>query len=498
MRSLPRLTIERLAEWLLFILLFAMAVRVPLDTDTWWHLRSGEYMLEEGEILTEDVFSYTRRGESWVNHSWGSQLVLYGAYRLTGGTEDPAGSGAIGLALFAAVLATAGMLLVYRMCAGNVYSRMFVLVIGAATAAIFWSPRPQMFSFLFSAVVLYILYLYKYRGINRMWAIPALMVLWVNLHAGFAIGFIILIAFGAGEIIGRLLDREAEYQLGWRQLRNVALATIGGILALTVNPYGPRMLLYPFETAGIQTLSLFIQEWQSPNFKMPGTWPFAIMLMALIVLASRTQARPAWSDLALAAGTAMLALWSARNIAVFAVVATPLLSHQLEAWLASRGWQIQPARDLSARMITLNWVLLGVVSLGALAQVATTLSSSSVQEAHEEYLPVEAAEYIERHRPPGPMFNDYNWGGYFIFVLEDYPVFVDGRTDLYGDDFLKDYTRAVVGAQKWQEPLEEYAINLVVVRDESALATLLREKPDQWRIAHEDDLAVVFERQEGP
>lgn len=491
---MQRLTIERLAEWILLILLFAMAVRVPLDTDTWWHVRGGQYFFDEAEILTEDVFSHTRRGEDWINHSWGSQIILYGAYQLTGGDGDPGDSGTIGLALFTAILATGGMVMVYRMCAGNVYSRMFVLVVGAATAAAFWSPRPQMFSFLFSTLTLYILYLYKYKGVNRVWGIPLLMVAWVNLHAGFAIGFIFLFGFMIGEAIGKLIAPDDEDTLSWEQLRSLGIATVVGIAALSLNPFGPQMIIYPFRTAGIQVLNQFIQEWRSPDFKSLQTWPYLILLGALIVMGSRARRQMAWSDLVLVAGTAALALWSARNIAVFAVAATPVLSRQVDAWLTERNWQILPSQHISPGMTRLNWILLGVVLLGAVAKIGTTLAPETIEEVHEDFLPVKAVEYLQEYQPPGPMFNDYNWGGYFILALPEYPVFVDGRTDLYGDDFLKDYIRAMLGAEEWRTPLDKHNINLVVVQEESALATLLRENPTRWNIGYEDDLAIIFER----
>ena len=102
-----QLTTERLMAAVLFILLFAMAVRVPTDTDTWWHLRSGKVMVEQHAILRHDLFSHTRLDVAWVNHSWGAQLVLYGAYELFGDGVLPGDSGNIGLALVTALLATA-------------------------------------------------------------------------------------------------------------------------------------------------------------------------------------------------------------------------------------------------------------------------------------------------------------------------------------------------------------------------------------------------------
>ena len=97
-----QLTTERLMAAVLFMLLFAMAVRVPTDTDTWWHLRSGEVMVEQHTILRHDLFSHTRLDAAWVNHSWGAQLALYGAYELFGDGVLPGDSGNVGLALLTA------------------------------------------------------------------------------------------------------------------------------------------------------------------------------------------------------------------------------------------------------------------------------------------------------------------------------------------------------------------------------------------------------------
>ncbi len=487
-----QLTIERLTLWILFILLFTMATRVPVDTDTWWHLRSGETMLDEGKILREDVFSHTQNGDEWINHSWLSQLFFALAYRVTGGAGETTDSGTIGLAFLTAFLATAGMAFVYRMCGGNTYVRAFVVVLGAATAAVFWSPRPQMFSFLLSTVILYILYLYKFHQKNYLWGIPLLMMLWVNLHSGFAIGFILLFGFLVGEIVGQFFNPEES--IAWREIGKLGLITGISILALAINPYGIRMILYPFETAGLQTLNLFIQEWQSPNFKIPQTWPFLVLLAALITFAIVTSKRLAWSEVSLLVGTLLLALWAGRNIAVFAIVAAPALSRLVDAYLDQRGWQLRPMKSVKGTRLILNWMLLGVVLLGGLTKISSDLLTENVTDIQEEFLPLAAVAYLEQNPPQGNLLNSYNWGGLLIFLLPDVPVFVDGRTDLYGDAFLQDYFTSYLGGSEWREIFEKYDIQTVMLEDENALATLLREDSEQWQIVYEDDQAVIFEK----
>ena len=109
-------------------------------------------------------------------------------------------------------------------------------------------------------------------------------------------------------------------------------------------------------------------------------------------------------------------------------------------------------------------------------------------------MPAGAVEYIRRTRPPGRLFNSYNWGGYLAWTLYPaYPVYIDGRTDLYGDAFVRRYLRIVAGQEEWQAALEREGIRLVVIETGSPLATELRRAPD-WRQGYADSLASVFER----
>jgi hypothetical protein len=481
-----QITIERSAVIILFALLFALATFIPLDTDTWWHIRSGEYTLTHG-LIYADPFSFTKVGETWTNHSWGGQIILYGFWRLAGN---------FGLAIYTSLLATAGMAVIYRMCSGNVYLRAFALVIGAATAAVFWSPRPQMLSFFLSTVVLYLLYLHKRKKIDRLWFIPIVIGIWGNLHAGFSIGFIFLFGSIAGEVLGNIFNPKGEFVVPWAGVRKLVIITLASITALLVNPYGLQMLSVPFQTVSIGALQNFIQEWNSPNFHERQTWPFVFLLLGLLGAVGGSRQKLNWTDYVLVAGTTFMALLAGRNIAVFAVVATPVLTYHLDSILDERGWALKPVRYATSSMARLNVALVAIILLGVLAKVILVLDTKTVTAAQEERLPVHVAEYLNDERPAGPMFNSYNWGGYLMFAAPDYPVFVDGRTDLYGDEFLTTYLRTATGSPGWQETLDDYNINLVVVEAQSGLARALRSEPG-WQLDYEDGIATVFVREVG-
>jgi hypothetical protein len=495
MAFLGKLTIQRLMVAILFILLFAMAVRTPTDSDTWWHIRSGEYIVKHHEIPKTDPFSYTRFGEKWIDHSWGSQLVLYGAYELFGDGSRPGDSGNIGLSLYMAALATVGMAFIYLMCEGNVYVRAFVVVLGAAAAAAFWSPRPQMFSFMLGALVLYLLHLYKRRQIDRLWLIPIIMAVWANLHGGFAIGFVFLFGSITGEVLGNLLNGEDEYVVKWRRLRKMVLVTAVAVPAVALNPYGVQILASPFRTVNISVLQDFIQEWASPNFHERQTWPFALLLFGVLAAAGLSRRRIDWTDLLLVCGTGLMALTAGRNISVFAIAASPVLSRHLDAWLTERGWQIRLRHTVSRSMAIINWTLLAVILLGALVKVAAAVNAKTVRQAQELYFPVEAADYLRSTPLPGKMFNSYNWGGYFMFAAPNVPVYVDGRTDLYDDAFLRRYIDIVFLRDGWDVALDEQGIGYVAIEAKSGLASMLRSMPQKWKEhLFDDGRSAVFVR----
>ena len=192
-------------------------------------------------------------------------------------------------------------------------------------------------------------------------------------------------------------------------------------------------------------------------------------------------------------GTLLLALWASRNIALFAVVATPTISRQFDALLSERGWQIRPMTLVRGARLLLNWILLIVIVLGGLAKIAVDLNPENVEEVQAEFFPMDALAYLNDNPPSGNLFNHYNWGGLLIYTARETPVFVDGRTDLYGDDLLGDYFGALLGKSDWRDLFDEYEMEAAFLPDESALTTLLRED-DGWQVVYEDTQAAIFEK----
>ena len=479
---MQKLTIQRTSLIIVFVMLFTIALRVPTDTDTWWHIRSGEYTLNNG-MIHSDPFSHTFADEAWINHSWGSQILMFGIWEVAGNA---------GLAFYTAILAVAGMALLYQISTGNTYLRAFILILGATTAAVFWSARPQMISFFFTTLILWLMYRYKRENKDWLWAIIPVMWLWSNLHAGWSIGYLFLIAFIVGEAFNNLMSI-TENTMSWAGWRKLVLATLISIPFLALSPYFLDNMLVPFNTVNIEPLRAFIQEWQSPNFQGQGTWAFIAMIMLLFMALWTSKLKFDWSGFFLLIGTLFLALLYSRNIAVFAVVATPILTHHLDNALTERKLILRPRQSVPRPMAIINVTLIVITILGVGLYAAGLLLPANVEEMQVDILPVAAVNYLNENDLPAELFNSYNWGGYLMFAAPDYPVYVDGRTDLYGD-FVTDYASIYFDrADDIEAELEAQNINLVLVEVSAAINDALAES-DNWTLEYEDELAMIWLR----
>jgi hypothetical protein len=477
------LTTRRLVVALSFIAIFAMASRVSVDPDTWWHLRAGQWILEHGAILREDVFSYTRFGSAWHYPGWLAQIFLFGLFHL---------GGFAALNLFTAGLVTLAFYFVSRTLRGDDFLIAFVLILAAASSGVYWSARPQLLSFALAGAFLWILTEFQERSLNRLWVLPALMALWVNLHGGFAIGFILLGLFLLAEASNWLsVPREGRVEVG----RRVGwLVGVGVVCALAVglNPFGYEMLLYPFKTVSIKALQDFIQEWQSPNFHLKEAQPFLWLLFLTLGAVGFSGKRLQVKEFLFVVTFGYMGFLAGRNVALFALVAPAVLVRHGQALLEDHFPQWGKGGEAQGRASLVNWAILvlAVVVAGAKfgysAQTATNQGEVALKE------PVGAVAFLSTRPGLGRIFNSYNWGGYLIWSLPSYPVFVDGRTDLYNDSLLQGYLNVTKAASGWQEALNRWGVTLILVEPAQPIVPVAQETG--WTVLYQDSTSVLLQR----
>ena len=491
-KALAWLDTRKLLLIILFAGIFIMAVRAPSDSDLWWHLAAGDWMRANGRIPTTDPFSHTMAGRPWIEQGWLPDLLtahLFARLRYAG------------LGLLLASVVTAAWVLSFAQSQAHPFARAFATLLGAITSAVYWSMRPHIFSFLFFAGVLWILAQHR-RGRRRVvWLLPPLMLLWANSHAAWISGFIAIACYLLGEALERLLagDRPAA----WRPLLELALATAVSIPLIAVNPHGPAMLTYPFKTVGIGALQEFIQEWAAPDFHQVHVQPFIWLLLCVVAALGLAGRRARFSELLLLAAFTYLALLAGRNIALCALVAAPILATYGQA-AGQHLWEMLAGRYASLRRLNLasapprpalgllNALIVLLVLAAGVVKSLQPLSVAFNEKLQAEQFPAGAVAYLRAHHLPGEMFNSYNWGGYLLWKL--YPgrrVFIDGRTDLYDDAFIRRYLDVTWARAGWEETLREYQVGYAVIEADSFLSRYLALLP-AWREVYRDEIAVIF------
>jgi hypothetical protein len=438
-----------------------------------------------------------------VNHEWLSDVFLFAVYR---------GSGWGGLIVAFSTITAAAFLLVFRRCPGPP-SMAAAATIWAGVASIpLWGVRPQMLSLLLISVFLLILDSslkddsrnkdaagedFSTERPHLLWWIPPLMLLWVNLHAGYAAGIALVGLF----LVGHALDSAFGFE-PWAQaaprIRRLAWVLGVSLAVIPLNPNGSKMFWYPLATLRSPAMQRHIAEWFSPDFHQPQYWAALAMIMASLLAVALSPRRVLPRELLLLFTTMYMGLRSVRHLAIYLLVAAPILVGLAEAWVencAVLHRHDPPGRSETAPVpgkirMGLNALLLAALLAFAMARVHFVLGRQAETEAAR--FPAAAVAFLSTHRPPGPLFNYYDWGGYLIWKLyPGVPVYIDGRADLYGDAFMDSFARTYDLTNHWEAPLESWQIRTVLVPPSAPLASVLGSRAD-WNQIYSDPQAVIL------
>ena len=267
--------------------------------------------------------------------------------------------------------------------------------------------------------------------------------------------------------------------------------------AVCLNPNGLRLYTYPFQTLTSRAMMQYIEEWHSPDFHNLMFQALALLLIATFSALALSKNRTSPGELLMLAVTALATLRSGRNVPFFALVATPLLAEHSWTFITSHNWgrwlelpeRSEPGGRLGLKL-GLNVLLLALAITIVASGVVRTVEQQPATEAQE--FPAAAVDFIRAQKPPQPIYNEYDWGGYLIWRLfPDYHVYIDGRADVYGDSLVEECSAVHDGKTRWRAALDNRGIRTVLIRPDVALASLLR-MDGGWEKVFEDKQAIIF------
>lgn len=399
---------------LLFLAIFAVAGTMPMQSDSYWHLRTGLELWQRHAVPRHDPFAFTVPPDyPWPNHEWLAQALFYAAYRL-GGLPL--------LTLLCAGLATLALLPSHAHGRGRELHRAAILIISLPLVRYGWAVRPQLFTLLFLAVSLHLLVR------ERFLFLPPLFVLWANLHGGVTLGGLLMLSAVCVAFAERL--RRPQDPVAGRRLRLLFVCTGACGLATLLSPLGPRILLFPLESVH-RLKAAGIIEWRAPDpRRIEGAlfWLLALGFLAALLRGGRRL--HGWEDRLLVGAAVpflLMAGLSVRNIPPFLLFAVPALTRLLpERFLGLHRPERAPGRTAGV----------AAVSAAALLCAAFLVRAYTLPLTRLDWRPMSAAAIAAVRNCPRPMYNTYDNGGYLLWFVPERKVFIDSRQDPYPLDFL--------------------------------------------------------------
>jgi hypothetical protein len=469
------------------------------DASTCWQIRTGQWILEHGRVPTHDIFSFTMNGRSWFAWEW-LWDVTFGWLHLRGGLT------AVALASLAVIAATYGLLYrLVRLKCENMLIAIAATTLATMIGTVHWLARPHLFTILFLAVFLLLLERARAGRIRGLLILPVAMALWANLHGGFVAGLMVVLTYAAGEAAGGLAKAEPEaWREGLRRSKPYLLAASGCMLASLANPQFYKLHVHIFQFLSDEYQHPRMMEFLPVNFLESVARYFEPMLALAFVAAAWSVWKGRWTQVFLIVCWAHLALFSRRNLPLFAVVAAPVIAGTLEEFAAlaleSRGaaWIRKSARclaELGREYLAMDgagrFPVAGTAALALVFALSYMPGSTPLLRAEfdPQKFPQAAAESL---RAEDRIFTTDQWGAYLIYRF--YPnqkVFIDDRSDFYGAEFCSRYLTIVNVRYDWERSLKRYGVDTVLLPVDAALAGTLKESA-RWRPVYDDGVAILF------
>lgn len=454
--GLPRLSgvwmRAAIAPALIFI---ASATDCNYLADFWHHLARGRAIAEQGRLVDTDLFTYTVPGRAFQDCNWLTQLAYYRLYEL----------GGLPLVQLVNALALAVMMgLLVHLAWRKSGSLGWASVLGVFAFFGLWQVltiRPQTLSLLLFVLLYEILDLAE----RRPWLLvlaPVILALWANLHGAFPAGLILITAFLGAAVW-------ESWQRGrWRLLRDrrslaLAACLLASVLATLLNPYTWHIYEYIGLTSSAAA-NRRIDEWvpPGPNMLIGKFWMLSLLLV--VVAFALPRRRPTARDVFLILAFLPLACGSARMVAWWLLITAPILATLFAAnWpVIARSVVPEPPSVASAGFFGLI-VLAMVFSIPGLSRFNPLLGPSR-RTARPEQTLQQVADWVSARGPGARIFSRFEWGEYLTWSLGPrYPVFMDGRIEIYPDDVWAQYAAVTEGRGDWEKVLDRYDVNYLLV-----------------------------------
>jgi|CZKF01.1.fsa_nt_gi hypothetical protein len=451
--------------------LICVKLSVVDDPDVWWHLRTGEWILQHFAVPQAEPFSSFGAGSPWTAYSWLYEVIVFQLFQRLG---------LVGLVVYSTAMVALITVVLHRLIRRLQADFSIAVLLTFVAASILYqlfTPRPWLFTILFFALEVDLLMQARKTGKTRglLW-LPVLFALWANLHIQFIDGLLVLgIALAEAVLARWWTGIQARIRPG--RLCGIFVACL---LATMANPYGWRIYPVVYDLAAQSGVLNKVGELAAMPFRSFNDWCVLIFVLAAVSVLARAR-RILFFESALLAFAIVVSFRTQRDLWVAVIAASAILASEVKG----DGKNQLRVKTLDAPLVAAGTALVLLTGFCAM-RVDNARLSTKLAEA----LPVRAVEVVKEKGWSGPLYNDYTWGGYLIWALR-MPVSMDGRQNVYGDEQI-DLSAATWGGQPgWATDPNLQKAGLVIGPVKASLTQLLR-MDTRFELAYEDKLAAVF------
>jgi hypothetical protein len=490
---------------------FSVATHKLEDDDVFWHLSTGKFISENGFIPDKDVFGLATQDAEWIPFEWGSDLIFYNLHQVIGLN---------GIFIFTAILFCIFFLILFRLLQKLKVNTVITVILFFFLLIAFFdrlSPRPHLFTYLSLAVLMYLLFTYKYvnreKYFTRLYYLPVLFLLWGNLHLGVITGLLFLLLFVISEAVSfyypqKFGNKEIEV-ISKSHLKKLIMIFIASAGVLFINPHGIRTYTYAYNHSKMKMLEQ-IAEWLSPfNGQIESTFVltiYKVLLFAGIIVLLYSYKKRDLTFFLVCSVFAIYSLQAIRFIVDYEIVVIPLLAISLNYYLLNRQSNkvtINLNKAFKGNVIKVSLI---IVLLYLSVQFQTDSFYITLQYNREaglgvsnRYFPQGLYNFMLENKIKGTPFNNFDTGGYYKWLFPDQKIFIDSRN--INDEIFNEYYSILKMQPGFQNRLDKYGIDLVIffeprlsrfpnIMKQQVTEFLLNNK--DWALVYWDDLSMLF------
>ncbi len=490
----------QLSKFIFLLCVVAFGIKSLKEPDVWWMLRAGEWIVEHGKVVTQDHFSFTFDGVNWINVKWLFEVILYGVEQIGGAEFTPIIQSVVYLLVF--ILLSRRFRLFNTLGSDHHRSVLAYLIVGFLvlfTIEFRMLGRPEMMSHLLTVFFIYLFERYRKTPSNIIWWIIPLQVLWVNIHEAFGIGIVIIVTMAVGVFVDFLMTKRA---IDKRLLTVLALA----LLATSINPRGPQMILHPFDIFGQVGLNKYTIElvgftdalfWRKEGYLL-----FLFFAISTIYLYTKySYKKKIIKKLLLNYGSGWLALFvlffylgftAYRNIPFFVLFSAPLMYALIKLGIDR----------FSNKTMRVVLYIIPALLVGFYISIVSNAYYSFMNRrdtyglrVDERKNPKGVSDFVKKLNLSGNAFSDYLTSSYFMWNLRpSFKTYIDLRDlDVFTTEFFDQYLELSADGNVFDQEDKKYNFNYAIIYAAQFEGLHFHlDRSEAWEMVYADNVAVLY------